>query len=103
MMYFKIYGMSCASCVAKVDKVIRDLPNTNINNVDINLLTSSMTVDAKTDCSAQIINAIKIAGYNAVLEKKATTFEKVTRNPFKIKFYLRDQTRMCVNPFYHHR
>lgn len=88
MMYFKIYGMSCASCVAKVDKVIRDLPNTNINNVDINLLTSSMTVDAKTDCSAQIINAIKIAGYNAVLEKKATTFEKVTRNPFKIKFYL---------------
>ena len=39
---YNITGMSCASCVAHVDKAVRKIPG--IKEVNVNLLTNSMLV-----------------------------------------------------------
>ncbi|NLY20685.1 MAG: heavy metal translocating P-type ATPase [Tissierellia bacterium] len=62
---YNIDGMTCAACVAAVEKTVNKLDG--IDNVEVNLLTKSMVVefdDSKVD-SASIVKSVQSAGYDA--------------------------------------
>lgn len=62
---FDVSGMSCAACSARVEKVTGQI--SGVNKVEVNLLAGKMTVNANTDVSQQIIEAVHNAGYTAKL------------------------------------
>lgn len=56
---FNISGMTCAACVAHVQKAVESLEGTE--NVNVNLLTNSMTLDldtSRTDVT-DVIDAVE--------------------------------------------
>lgn len=59
---YKVSGMSCAACVARVEKAVNKVPG--IKSCSVSLLTNSMGVEgsAKTE---DIIKAVTNAGYGA--------------------------------------
>lgn len=61
---FIVTGMSCAACSARVEKAVAPLAN----EVNVNLLASSMVADYDCDTN-DIINAVKDAGYGCELFK----------------------------------
>lgn len=64
---FYIEGMTCASCVAHVDKSVRKI--NGVEDVNVSLMSNSMEVDYS--CSEKdIIQAVSQAGYKAYTEKK---------------------------------
>ncbi len=72
---FNISGMTCAACVAHVQKAVESLEGTS--NVNVNLLTNTMTLDINTDIlnTTDIINAVERAGYYAssdITEKQSS-------------------------------
>lgn len=72
---FNISGMTCAACVAHVQKAVESLEGTS--NVSVNLLTNTMTLDINTDIlnTTDIINAVERAGYYAssdIAEKQSS-------------------------------
>lgn len=60
MQKFKVTGMSCASCSARVEKAVSAVAN--VTSCSVNLLTGDMTVDGGADAGA-IIDAVVKAGY----------------------------------------
>ena len=60
---FKVTGMTCAACSARVEKVTRQVPG--VEKADVNLLAGTMVVDGAEDSVPQIIAAIQAAGYDA--------------------------------------
>lgn len=60
---FTVTGMSCAACAARVEKSVKALDGAG--NVNVNLLTGTMTLE--TDCLSDedVICAVKDAGYGA--------------------------------------
>lgn len=66
---FDVYGMTCASCQAAVDRAIRKL---GVNDVNVNLINESMSVDYNEDKISveDIINSVSKAGYKASLKDK---------------------------------
>lgn len=65
---FTVKGMSCAACVAHVEKAVKSI--NGIQNVSVNLLTNSMTVGfSKPATIKEICNVVNLAGYEAI-EKK---------------------------------
>ena len=62
MKKFRITGMSCAACSARVQKAVSNL--SGIENCEVNLLTNTMTT-VGTASDEEIINAVKKAGYGA--------------------------------------
>lgn len=62
---FNISGMTCAACVAHVQKAVESLEGTS--NVSVNLITNTMTLDMNTDIldKTRIIKAVEKAGYHA--------------------------------------
>ena len=61
---FTVTGMTCAACSARVEKVTRAVPG--VQNVQVNLLTGSMTVSMQDmDAAEKIIAAVADAGYGA--------------------------------------
>ena len=60
---FNISGMTCAACVAHVQKAVENLEGTE--NVNVNLLTNSMTLDLDTSRTvvADVIDAVERAGF----------------------------------------
>lgn len=65
-MDFKVTGMSCAACSARVEKAVKELEGAE--NVNVNLLTNSMHVEGKAT-EKEIINAVVKAGYGAKISK----------------------------------
>ena len=59
---YKVSGMSCAACVARVEKAVNKVPG--VKSCSVSLLTNSMGVEgsAKTE---DIIKAVTNAGYDA--------------------------------------
>ncbi len=69
---YNVTGMSCASCVAHVDKAVRKIPG--IEEVNVNLLTNSMLVSYNDNVKKEdIIKAVKDAGYGASLASSKDT------------------------------
>ena len=61
---FRVSGMTCAACSARVEKVSKQVPG--VTKADVNLLAGTLTVQATTDAvSKPIIEKIMEAGYQA--------------------------------------
>ncbi|ETP63246.1 MULTISPECIES: heavy metal translocating P-type ATPase [Burkholderia] len=59
-----IDGMTCASCVSRVEKALANVPG--VTRASVNLATERATVDAAPDVSAsRLVDAVKQAGYGA--------------------------------------
>lgn len=68
MQKFNVTGMSCAACVARVEKAVNSVEG--VENCAVSLLTNSMNVEGTAD-SAAIIRAVEKAGYKANVQKSA--------------------------------
>lgn len=62
MKNFEITGMSCAACVARVEKAVSKVEG--VTSCSVNLLTNSMVLEG-TACESEIISAVEKAGYGA--------------------------------------
>ncbi len=67
MKVFEITGMSCASCVARVESAVKEVRGVEL--CQVNLLTNSMTIQGSASDS-QIIKAVKDAGYGASIKEE---------------------------------
>ena len=87
---FNVTGMSCAACSAHVEKAVKQLDG--IQNVEVNLLTGSMTADFNENILSDddIINAVVSAGYgassaqNSKSDKPQTSNDEVKQMKFRI-------------------
>ena len=62
MEQYKVKGMSCAACSARVEKAVSAMDG--VTNCTVSLLTNSMSVEGTAD-AATIIRAVEKAGYKA--------------------------------------
>ncbi len=60
---YRVSGMSCAACSARVEKAVSRLRG--VERCEVNLLTATMTVDGEVS-ESEITEAVKKAGYGAV-------------------------------------
>ena len=65
MEQFKVTGMHCAACSARVEKAVLKVPG--VTSCAVSLLTNSMGVEGDADAQT-IISAVKQAGYGAALK-----------------------------------
>ena len=70
MEQYKVTGMSCAACAARVEKAVSGVAG--VTSCSVSLLTNSMGV-CGTASPADIIKAVKKAGYKASLKKENNT------------------------------
>lgn len=76
MLKFKVTGMSCAACSARVEKAVSALEN--VDECVVSLMTDSMTVKGNIDPKT-VISAVEKAGYGAsVIGEKKKDKEKPT-------------------------
>ena len=78
MRKFTVTGMSCAACVARVEKAVSKVKG--VASCSVSLLTNSMGVEGSAD-DQSIINAVKAAGYNAYAEKDGAARSQKTYDP----------------------
>lgn len=73
---YTVTGMTCSACSSSVDKAVRKLGG--VNDVNVNLLTNSMTVDFDDVAidNNKIIQAVKDAGYGASVFSRGTSTAK---------------------------
>jgi Cu+-exporting ATPase len=78
---FKVDGMTCASCVARVEKALRKVPG--VADASVNLATEKARVKATGDVTPEaLITAVSKAGYDAALaEETRPAAEKNTALP----------------------
>ena len=62
MRHYRVSGMSCAACSARVEKAVSQV--NGVTECTVNLLTNSMTADG-TASDEEIIAAVEAAGYGA--------------------------------------
>ena len=74
---YDITGMSCAACVARVEKAVNAVDG--VTECAVNLLTNSMIVSG-TASAEQIIKAVTDAGYGAQPVKATNSSKKNTHN-----------------------
>lgn len=84
---FDITGMSCAACSARVQSAVEKLDG--IENCNVNLLKNTMdaTFDESTLTEAEIITAVKNAGYSATVREnltKSSSSDKLNKKADKI-------------------
>ncbi len=76
---FQVYGMSCAACSARVEKVTQTV--SGVQKAEVNLLAGSMQVEVENEQVADaIIQAVADAGYRAELPGKASKNEKMSED-----------------------
>jgi len=65
-----IQGMTCASCVARVEKALRNVPG--VDRAEVNLATESASVRLAADANPEtLVAAVRKAGYETHLEDEA--------------------------------
>jgi Cu+-exporting ATPase len=74
-----IQGMSCASCVARIEKAVKQLPEVKAVAVNLATETASVDVAAETDAS-KVVAAIRAAGYQ-VAEQESYSEERQPQRP----------------------
>ena len=80
MKQYNVTGMSCASCVARVEKAVNKVDG--VTSCSVNLLTNSMSVDGDVK-SSDVISAVEKAGYGASL--KGNSYKENTSNDEPLK------------------
>lgn len=73
MEQYNVTGMTCAACVARVEKAVKKVEG--VQEVSVNLLTHSMGVEGNAK-EFDIIKAVMDAGYGASLKGKNETQEE---------------------------
>ena len=88
---FDISGMTCASCVTHVEKSVKKLEG--IQNVQVNLLTNSMTVsyDENTLNNVLIEKSVENAGYQAFAKVES---QKNKKDTIKVDYIQLEQEEM---------
>ena len=76
---FRVSGMTCAACSARVEKVSRAVPG--VEKADVNLLAGTMVVSSDEDVSSAVIEAVRSAGYDASVA--GAKEQKEAPNPVK--------------------
>jgi Cu2+-exporting ATPase len=69
---YRVTGMTCAACSARVEKAVRAVEG--VDSCAVNLLTNSMVVSGSAT-SMQIIAAVEHAGYGASLKGRKSVKE----------------------------
>ena len=85
MQKFKVTGMSCAACSARVEKAVSGLDG--VTQCSVNLLTGDMSVEGNADANT-IIEAVINAGYGveqAVLKEKKQTSDNVSNKKILVR------------------
>lgn len=80
MKQYNVTGMSCASCVARVEKAVNKVEG--VTSCSVNLLTNSMSVDGYVK-SSDVISAVEKAGYGASLKGNSSKENKTNDEPLK--------------------
>ena len=80
MKQYNVTGMSCASCVARVEKAVNKVDG--VTSCSVNLLTNSMSVDGDVK-SSDVISAVEKAGYGASLKGNSYKENKSNDEPLK--------------------
>ncbi|MBO5333438.1 MAG: heavy metal translocating P-type ATPase [Clostridia bacterium] len=80
MTQFNITGMSCAACVARVEKAVNAVEG--VDSCSVSLLTNSMGVEGSAD-PQKIISAVTEAGYGATLKDGKKTPSKANDEVLK--------------------
>ena len=80
MKQYNVTGMSCASCVARVEKAVNKVDG--VTSCSVNLLTNSMSVDGDVK-SSDVISAVEKAGYGAYLKGNSYKENKSNDEPLK--------------------
>lgn len=75
MEQYKVTGMSCAACSARVEKAVSKVPG--VTSCSVSLLTNSMGVEGSAD-SAAVISAVEQAGYGASLKNSDETVHNMS-------------------------
>lgn len=70
---FKIGGMTCASCAARIERMVRKVHGVNAN---VNLATEKLTVSAQDIDAQSIIKTVESLGYSA---KEITNIQQTSR------------------------
>lgn len=72
---FDVYGMTCASCQAAVDRAVKKL---GVDDVNVNLINETMSVnyDPNKISDEDIINAVSKAGYEARVKNMKKTKQR---------------------------
>ncbi|MCQ2574184.1 MAG: heavy metal translocating P-type ATPase [Treponema sp.] len=73
MQNYEVTGMSCAACVARVEKAVSKVPG--VTSCSVNLLTNSMVLEG-TASESEIISAVEKAGYGAKNKNAGKSTEK---------------------------
>ncbi len=73
MTQYNVTGMSCAACVARVEKAVNAVDG--VNSCSVSLLTNTMGVEGSAD-PQKIISAVTEAGYGASLKDSKTAQSK---------------------------
>ena len=68
MKQYAVTGMTCAACVARVEKAVKKVEG--VEDCAVSLLTNSMGVEGSADPAA-VIAAVENAGYNASVKNEA--------------------------------
>ena len=75
---FKVTGMTCAACSARVEKVTKEIAG--VINVGVNLLAGTMLVEAESaQCTEAILQAVTKAGYGIQISDNTAAKETVTQ------------------------
>ena len=82
MQQYKVTGMSCAACSAKVEKSV--LGVSGVESCNVSLLTNSMVVEGDVNPET-IMDAVSKAGYKAFLPKNEKDDLKDTESPKILK------------------
>jgi len=70
-----IEGMTCASCSARVEKVLKQLPG--VTDATVNLATETATISGETD-AASVQRAIEKSGFSMPIESFSLTITGMT-------------------------
>ena len=81
MKQYKVTGMSCAACSARVEKAVNAVPG--VTACSVSLLTNSMGVEGTAE-EREIVAAVEAAGYGASPKgaAKAAAPEEQSRRAF---------------------
>ena len=83
---FDIMGMTCSACSSAVEKAVRKVDG--VEDVNVSLMTNSMTVNYDGDLAADIEKAVSDAGYSAKLQtnEKQVNREEKKENIFETQY-----------------
>ena len=98
---FTVEGMTCSACVLHVEKGVSKVEG--ISNVQVNLLTNSMTVELAEDNKAleqKVLDAVENAGYSAQLKGDKLSSNTSVNDPrLHVEKELKEMSKRVVISF----